>query len=211
MENFVLAINCFIDIWIFFLKFHHGNSIIIAMFLDFLSNISKHLILISLDFSTFSSFLITLLEHWRHTSLFPVSLGVEVLLLDESLSSLHGFSSDIVSSLWEKVTQPSQLLLVDTHENDIWKSLVIDLLSILAFAWLSWIWVILQSFDNNVWLKLLKDLVISKITKFRQVKNRSFLHDFIIVIVVNLNDTLSDEVNFLDITLVADDNSSRSI
>jgi len=132
-------------------------------------------------------------------------------LLDESLSSLHGFSSDIVSSLWEKVTQPSQLLLVDTHENDIWKSLIIDLLSILVFAWLSWIWVILQSFDNNVRLKLLEDLVISKVTKFRQVKNRSFLHDFIIVIVVNLNDTLSDEVDFLDIALVADDNSSRSI
>jgi hypothetical protein len=54
-------------------------------------------------------------------------------------------------------------------------------------------------------------LVISKITKFRQVKNWSFLHDFIIVIVVNLNDTLSNEVDFLDIALVADDNSSRSI
>ena len=54
-------------------------------------------------------------------------------------------------------------------------------------------------------------MVISKVTKFRQVKNWSFFYDFIIVVVVNLNNTLSDEVDFLDIALVADDNSSRSI
>ena len=57
----------------------------------------------------------------------------------------------------------------------------------------------------------MKDLIISKITKFRQVKDWSFLNNFIIIIIENFNDSLSDEINLLNVTFVADYNSTRGV
>lgn len=138
-----------------------------------------------------------------HTNLLEVSLGVGVLLSHESLSSFKGLSLNVVGSLREKVTEVIQLILVDTHENDIGKTL----------HWLSWgsllatfigVWIVLESFDHNVGLQLLKDLVISEVRELGQVEDWLFLLDLIIVIVVDLDNSLSDEVHLLDITLVTD-------
>ena len=57
----------------------------------------------------------------------------------------------------------------------------------------------------------MKNLVVSKVTKFRQVENRSFLDDFIVIIIENLNDSLSDEIYLLNVTFVADYNSSGGV
>jgi hypothetical protein len=54
-------------------------------------------------------------------------------------------------------------------------------------------------------------LVVTEVTKFRQVKDWSFLDDLIIVIVENFNDSLSDEIHLLNVTFVADYNSTWSV
>lgn len=69
----------------------------------------------------------------------------------------------------------------------------------------------MQSSDHNVGLKALQDLIVSEITEFRQVKDWLFFLNLIIIVVVDLDDTLSDEVDFFDIALVADNNSSWGI
>ena len=54
-------------------------------------------------------------------------------------------------------------------------------------------------------------MIITKVTKFRQIKNWSFFYNFIIVIIINLNNALSYEIDFFDIAFIADHNSSWSI
>ena len=52
-----------------------------------------------------------------------VLLGVGILLLHESLSSLKSSSSDVLSSLREQVAEFEELGLLDTHEDDVWENL----------------------------------------------------------------------------------------
>lgn len=130
-------------------------------------------------------------------------------MLDKSLSSLLGFSYDVISSLREQITQINKLLFINTHENNIGKGL--HLLRILLFVLIWWVWILRQSLNDNVGFKFLKNLVVSEVAEFRQVKNWSLLNDLIVVIVENFNDSLSDEINLLNVTFVADHHSSRGV
>jgi hypothetical protein len=76
---------------------------------------------------------------------------------------------------------------------------------------LRWVWILHQSLNDNVRLKFLKNLVVSEVAEFRQVKNWSLLNDLIVVVIKNFNDSLSNEINLLHVTFVADNNSSRGV
>jgi hypothetical protein len=76
---------------------------------------------------------------------------------------------------------------------------------------LRWVWILHQSLNHNVRLKFLKNLVVSEVAEFRQVKNWSLLNDLIVVVIKNFNDSLSNEINLLHVTFVADNNSSRGV
>jgi len=68
-----------------------------------------------------------------------------------------------------------------------------------------------QSFENYVRLKIVQNLVVTEVWELGQVQNGLLLLNLIIFVVVHLNQTLSDEVHFLDVTLVADDSLSRRV
>ena len=153
---------------------------------------------------------IFLLRSKGETDLLEVSLRVGVLLSHESLSSLKSLSLDVVSSLGEEIAQVVQFVLVHAHENDIGERL----------HWLGWrsllatfvgVWIVLKCLDHDVGLQLLQNLVVSEIGEFREIEDWLFLLDFIIVVVIHLDDTLSNEVHFLDITLVTDDSLAWSV
>ena len=145
------------------------------------------------------------------TDLLEVSLGVGVLLSHKSLSTLKSFSFNVVSSLWEEVAKVIKLILVHAHENDIgerfhwlgWRSLLATTLI--------WVWIVLKGLDHDVGLELLEDLIVSEVRELWKIEDWLFLLDFIIVVVIHLNNTLSNEVHFLDIALVTDDSLAWGI
>jgi len=75
--------------------------------------------------------------------------------------------------------------------------------------------------ENKIGFQIVKDLVITKVRKFGQIKNRLVsliflflgveLWWYIMLRIENLNNTLSNEVHFLDIAFVTDNNFSWSI
>ena len=140
------------------------------------------------------------------TDLLEVSLGVCVLLGHEPLSSLQGLSLDVVSGLREQIAKVVKLVLVDAHEDDVRQvlhGLRLGLLVALAGSW-----IVLQGLDHNVGLELLQDLVVTEVRELGEVEDWLLLDDLIVVVVVDLDDTLSDEVHLLDVALVADDSLS---
>ena len=54
-------------------------------------------------------------------------------------------------------------------------------------------------------------MVVTEVRELGEVQDWLFLLDFIVVIIVDLHDTLSDEVHFLHIALVADDGLTRGV
>ena len=54
-------------------------------------------------------------------------------------------------------------------------------------------------------------MVVTEVRELWKIKNRLLLDFLVVLIVVNLNETLSNEVHFLDITLVADNSLSWSV
>ena len=111
--------------------------------------------------------------------LFFHDLGVGVLLKHESMSSLKGSSFDVFGGLWEQVAKLTKNVFRDTHEDDIGKlfSLILALV----------VWGVSKSFENQIRLKVIQDLIISEVRIFRQVKNWLLLVDFVIFIVENFN------------------------
>ena len=54
-------------------------------------------------------------------------------------------------------------------------------------------------------------MVVTEVRELWKIKNRLLLDFLVVLIVVNLNETLSNEVHFLNITLVADNSLSWSV
>ena len=48
-----------------------------------------------------------------------ITFGIQILLLNKSLSSLKRFSLDIFSSLWEELAELSEFVAADAHEVDV--------------------------------------------------------------------------------------------
>ena len=127
---------------------------------------------------------------------------LSILLLHESLSSLEGFSFDVLGSLWEELAQVHQIEFADAHENDVGQ--LAHLLVLLG--------IVAQSLEHDVGLQVVEDLVVTEITELWQVKNRLFvLAIFAALVGVKFHNTLSDEEELLNIALVADDSLAGSI
>ena len=145
-----MTIDRLISVRILLQEFLHKVLVFPSILSILVFNVGHHLISISGNFTllAFSRWG----KHWWQSSLLPVSLRIDVLLLNEPLSSLHGLSLDIVSSLWEQIAQVSKFLFVHAHENNVGKGLCccIDL-----FLRLGRIRVLLQSFDDNIRFKFL--------------------------------------------------------
>jgi len=80
------------------------------------------------------------------------------------------------------------------HENDVWK--LFSSSTFLLF------WGVCKSFEHQVRLEVVQDLVVTKVGVLREVKDGLVLNIFVIFIVVDFNEALSDEEHLLDITLV---------
>jgi len=117
------------------------------------------------------------------------------------LSAFEGASLNIISSLWEQVAKGQQDFFGDAHENDVWHWLIGFVLFVL--------WTIEESLEHDVGLQIVKDLVVTKVAKLRQVKDGLLLVQLVVLVVVHFDETLADEVHFLHITLVADNTLSR--
>ena len=182
-----------------------------------------HLVLLSWVFSKIlgdftillvvvENFQIKLLLLWSksESNLLEVSLGVGVLLSHESLSSLEGFSLNIVGCLREKVAQVIQFILVYTHEDDIGKTLH-WLLGGSLLATFVGVWIVLKGLDNNVGLQLLENLVISEVRELWQVEDWLLFLDLIVVVVVDLDNSLSNKIHLLDVTLVTNNGLTRCV
>jgi hypothetical protein len=161
---------------------------------------------IALSLVVVDNFFIKLIILWCRglPNLLEVSLGVSVLLSHESLSSLKSLSLNVVGSLREKVAEVIQFVFVHTHEDDVGKTLH-WLLGVSLRATFVGVWIVLKGLDDNVGLQLLQNLVVSEVREFWQVEDWLLFLDLIIVVVVDFDDSLSDEIHFLDVTLVTND------
>ena len=119
---------------------------------------------------------------------------VGVSLLHESQSSLLGSSFDVLSSLWEEVTQIKEQGLVDTHEDDAIE------LGILVRVFHLW----LHGLENKITLEVVEDLVVSEVGECGKIENGFLLSQFVIFVVEHLDLARFDEVHLFDATLVAD-------
>ena len=132
-----------------------------------------------------------------------VLLRVGVLLLHESLSSLKGSSLDILSGLREQVAEFEELGLLDTHEDDVRENLGLTVFLV--------IWVVGQGLEDNIGFEAVKDLVVTEVGVLWQVEDWLFFFFLVVLIVENLNKSLSDEIHFLDIALETDNSLSWGI
>ena len=71
------------------------------------------------------------------------------------------------------------------------------------------LWAVEEGLEDDVRLQVVQDLVVSEVAVLRQIQNRSLLLELIVLVVVDLDQALSDEVHFLDIALVANDTFPR--
>jgi hypothetical protein len=97
----MLTILILLDIRVFIQDSRHLNVLLGDLFLNPDIKIHQLIGVTNELISTFSVIIIFLQQFLA--SLLPVSLRVDVLLLDESLSSLFSFSDDVVSSLREQI------------------------------------------------------------------------------------------------------------
>ena len=102
------------------------------------------------------------------------------------MSSFQRSSLNVVSSLREKVAQLDEDFPADAHEDDVWHALI--RLHSPVF------WRLGQSLEDNVGLKVVQDLVVTKVRVLRQIQYGFFLScsQFVVFVVVNLNQALSD-------------------
>lgn len=123
-----------------------------------------------------------------------VSSRVQILLLHKSVSPLEGSSLDVVGRLGEEFAQLLQDVLRDTHEDDVGHWLEVSILLVLRGMG--------QGLEQNVRFEVVQDLIVSKVGVLGKVKDWLFLVDLIILVVVNLDEALSDEVHLLDVGFV---------
>ena len=89
-----------------------------------------------------------------------------------------------------------KLALRDAHEDDVWQWLGSAILFVLVC--------VSKGSKNDVGLQVIEDLVVTEVREFGEIQDWLLLGFFIILVVVDFNETLSNEVHLLDITLVAD-------
>ena len=119
------------------------------------------------------------------------------------MSSFERSSLDVVGSLWEELAQLLQDILGDTHENDIRHWLKVTVLLVL--------WGMSQGLEQDVGLEVVQDLVVAEVRVLWKVEDGFLLFDFVILVVVDLNESLSDEVHLLDVGFVGDDGLARCV
>ena len=71
------------------------------------------------------------------------------------------------------------------------------------------LWAVEEGLEDDVRLQVVQDLVVAEVAVLRQVQNGSLLLELIVLVVVDLDQPLSDEVHFLDIALVANHTFTR--
>ena len=96
-----------------------------------------------------------------------------------------------------------KLALRDAHEDDVWQWLGSAILFVLVC--------VSKGSKNDVGLQVIEDLVVTEVREFGEIQDWLLLGFFIILVVVDFNETLSNEVHLLDITLVADNSLSWSV
>ena len=138
--------------------------------------------------------------------LFPVTelLGVDRFLLHEPDSPLPGSLLDVFCRLWEQVAKLLDLLLLHTHEQDVGKLLLMFVV----------VQGLLVSLVNQVGFEVEEDLEVAEVGVLGEVQDRFLfvnssllvVTNFIVIslIVVHVDQSLSDEEHLLDVGLVAD-------
>ena len=96
----------------------------------------------------------------------------------------------------EQITELKELALLNAHKDDVWKNLG---LPFLVF------WGVSESLEHDVGLETIENLVVTEVRVLWQVEDGLLLALLIVLVVENLDESLSDEIHLLDITLVADD------
>jgi hypothetical protein len=119
------------------------------------------------------------------------------------VSPLEGSSLDVVSSLGEEFAQLLQDVLRDTHEDDVGHWFEVSILLVLRG--------VSQGLEQNVGFKVVQDLIVSEVGVLRKIEDGLFLVDLVILVVVNLDESLSDEVHLLDIGFIRDNSLTRSV
>lgn len=130
--------------------------------------------------------------------LFVVAGRVQVLLDHELVASLERSSLDVLGGLREQIAQVEQVVLGDTHEQDV-ESVLGRILVLLIVA-------LGQGLEHDVGLEVVQDLVITEVAELGQEENglrRAVL--LVMLIVVDFDETLSDEEHFLDVLAEAND------
>lgn len=119
------------------------------------------------------------------------------------MSSLQRSSLDVLSSLWEEVAKLLEDILRDAHENDIWHGFETAILLVLGGVG--------QGLEEDVRLEVVENLIVSEVRVLWKIQDRLFLVELIVLIVVNFNQTLSDEIHLLHIGFVADNSLARGV
>jgi len=105
--------------------------------------------------------------------------------------------------LREKFAKLKELILGNTHEDNVWHWLGCSA-SVILIVWG-------KGLEHDVGLEVRQNLVVTEVGELRQVEDWLFFLVLVIFIVEDFNQTLSDEVHFLDIALVRNDNFTRSV
>lgn len=119
------------------------------------------------------------------------------------MSPLKRSSLNVVSSLWEELAQFLQDILGDTHENDIGHWLEVTVLLVL--------WSVSQGLEQNVRFQVVQNLVVSEVGVLRKIEDWLLLVELIVLVVVNLDETLSDEVHLLNIRFITNNSLSGCV
>lgn len=103
----------------------------------------------------------------------------------------------------EKFAKLKKFILRNAHEDNVWHWLG-GSTSVIFIVWG-------KGLEYNIGLEVRQNLVVSEVGELWQVKDWLFFLVLVIFVVENFNQTLSDEVHFLHIALVGDDNFARRV
>jgi hypothetical protein len=123
--------------------------------------------------------------------------GVGVLLLHELLSSLQRSSLDVLGGLREQLAELVQVLHRAAHENNIRKDFGRSVLLFVGGVG--------EGLEEEVALEVVENLIVSEVRVLGKVQD-GLVFDFLVVfVVVNLDQTLTDEEHLFDVGLVTND------
>lgn len=134
----------------------------------------------------------------RHTSEPPIFLRIKIPLLDKGKSSLLGLSDQILFGLREQFAHIQEPIFLNTHE-DIFLCDHLTGVSISTECLFE-----AQCPDSNIGFQRFKNLIITKEAILWQVQNCHIFDALVVVVVEYLYDTLSNEIQVLDVGFVGD-------